>query len=169
MKTFYDKGVRSTASIGGHPLHPIMIAFPIAFLVGALVTDIAFWAGRDPFWAVASLWLVGAGLVTGVAAAALGLIDFFTIDRARAHRTGWLHFIGNVIVLVLAFVSLLMRVNDAEGAVLPYGLIISAVIAVILGFTGWYGGELSYRFKIGVIEPEEEPSSRPVHTETPQP
>ncbi len=150
-----ERGVPSPPAVGGHPIHPILIAFPIAFLVGALVADLAYWGTLDPFWARASLWLVGAGLVTGVLAAAAGLIDFFTIERARKHMDGWIHFIGNASVLVLAFISLLLRVNDMDGAVLPWGLLLSAVIAVILVVTGWYGGELSYRYKIGVMEEDE--------------
>lgn len=155
----HDRGVPSTAAIAGHPLHPIVIPFPIAFLVGALATDLGYWATTDPFWARASLWLVGAGLVTGVLAAALGLIDFFTIKRARSHRSGWIHFIGNAVVLALAFISLLLRVDDMEGGLLPVGLMLSAVITLLLGVTGWYGGELSYRHKIGVLEESEAPAS----------
>lgn len=152
MAHYYEKGVPSTAALAEHPIHPILIPFPIAFLVGALAADLAYWGTLDPFWARAALWLVGAGLVTGAVAAAAGLVDFFSIERARTHQDGWIHFIGNAAVIVLAFVSLLLRVDDMEGAILPWGLVLSAVIAVLLVVTGWYGGELSYRYKIGVIE-----------------
>lgn len=154
------EGVESTAALAGHPLHPMVIPFPIAFLVGALLTDIAYWQTADSFWARASLWLVGAGLVTGLMAAILGLVDFLTIERVRAHTAGWIHFIGNAVALVLALISLLLRRGDPEAAVLPWGLALSAVIAIILAVTGWYGGELAYRHKIGIIEhsqPETEP------------
>src|SRR3546814_6826582 len=59
----------STAAIRGHPIHPMLIPFPLAFLVGVLLTDLAYWATSDPFWARASLWLVGAGVVSGLVAA----------------------------------------------------------------------------------------------------
>lgn len=158
MARNHREGVESTAAVGGHPIHPMLIPFPIAFLVGGFVTDLAYWYTLSAFWAHFSLWLIGAGFVTGIIAAAFGLIDFFTIERAREHSAGWIHFVGNAVVLVLAFITLLLRTADVEGAVLPSGLIVSAVITLLLVVTGWYGGELSYRHKIGVIE-EQEPIS----------
>jgi uncharacterized membrane protein len=139
----------------------MLIPFPIAFLVTALATDLAFWGTGSVFWAEVSLWLVGAGLVTGVVAAAFGLIDFYTIPRARETKDGWIHFIGNGAVLVLAFISLLLRISDPVEAVVYEGLVLSALIAVLLVVTGWYGGELSYRHKIGVMEQDE----KEVHVE----
>ena len=61
---------RSTACIAGHPLHPMVIPFPIASFVGALVTDIAFARSGNAFWAEASQWLLGAGVVMGRGTAA---------------------------------------------------------------------------------------------------
>lgn len=148
----YERGIPSTAAIAGHPIHPMLIPFPIAFLVGGLAADLVYWNTLALFWARMALWLVGAGFVTGILAAGAGLIDFFTIDRARAVTDGWVHFIGNAGVLVLAFVNLILRTADLEGAILPWGLTLSAITTVLLGVTGWYGGELSYRYKIGVVE-----------------
>lgn len=153
MAQGYEHGAESKAAIGKHPIHPMLIPLPIAFLLGALATDLAYWGTADIFWARASLWLVGVGLFTGLFAAIFGLIDFWGVRRARQHRAGWIHAIGNVMALALALVSWLLRSDDPASAVLPMGLILSFVIAVLLGVTGWYGGELSYRYKIGVIEP----------------
>ncbi|MGE5537072.1 MAG: DUF2231 domain-containing protein [Gemmatimonas sp.] len=144
-------GVRSTVAIGGHPIHPMLVPFPIAFLVGALATDLTYTALSDPFWARASLWLVAAGLTTGAAAAVVGLIEFSTIKRARG-PTGKAHFIGNAVVLVLAAISLLLRIRNAETAVIPVGLVLSFLTSGVLLMTGWLGGELAYRLKIGVGE-----------------
>lgn len=151
MADHEQEGVASTASIAGHPIHPMLIPFPIAFLVGALVTDLVYWWNNTPFWAEASFWLVAAGLVTGAVAALFGLVDFLTIERARAHTAGWIHFLGNATALVLALISLGLRWGDPVAGVLPWGLTLSVIISVILSVTGWYGGELSYRHKIGVI------------------
>lgn len=148
----YKDGVESTAAIAGHPLHPVLIPFPIAFLVGALVTDIVYWFANEEFWARASFWLIAAGLIMGLLASLLGLIDFVTIERARAYTAGWIHAVGNVAAMLLSAVNLWLRWDDMAAAVMPWGLILSVVIAVLLGITGWYGGELAYRHKIGVME-----------------
>jgi len=140
----------STAAIGGHPIHPMLIPFPIAFLTGPVVTDLAYWWLGDAFWARVSFWLLLAGLVTGAFAAVFGLIDFFTIRRARSLAAGWVHFLGNGIVLALALASVIFRWHEPESAVMPWGLVLSVVIALLLVLTGWLGGELSYRYKIGV-------------------
>src|SRR3982750_895204 len=92
----------STASIAGHPIHPMLIPFPIAFLVGALVSDLAFLATGNPFWAQASMWLIGAALVMGALAALAGLTDFLGDRRIRALPDAWYHFLGNGTAVVLA-------------------------------------------------------------------
>src|SRR6185437_12803441 len=145
MSDDLSRGVRSTAAIRGHPIHPMLVPFPIAFLVGALATDLVFWGTGDAFWSRAS-W--------GLLAAAFGLTDFLTIPRARQGSTGWVHFLGNLLAVVLALVNVLLRLGDAAAAIVPGGLILSFVTVGILLVTGWMGGELAYRFKVGVIEEE---------------
>lgn len=143
-------GIKSKASVGGHPIHPMLIPFPIAFLMAALVTDIVAWSQGDPFWARASLWLLVAGLCSGALAAIPGLVDFLSIRLARAHRAGWIHFVGNVLVLLIALANLMIRIPEPVDHVAPSGIILSVVTVVLLGITGWYGGELAYRHGIGV-------------------
>jgi uncharacterized membrane protein len=147
----YATGAPSTAAIGGHPIHPMLVPLPIGFLVGTLLSDIAFWRTGDLFWARASLWLVAAGVVTALLAAIFGLIDFSTIKRARAHTAGWIHIIGNLTAVALSAVSWFLRTRDAAGTILPTGLISSALVAGVLLVTGWMGGELSYRYLVGVL------------------
>ena len=142
--------VPSTAAIAGHPIHPMLIPFPIASFVGALVTDVIYLLTNDDFWSRASMYLVGAGLITGAVAAVVGLIDFATKPRIRQLRIAWIHFGGNALVMVLALISLLRRRDDPSEAVAPIGLLLSIAISTILIVTGWLGGEMSYRHKIGV-------------------
>ena len=146
----HTKGVPSTAAVGGHPIHPALVALPIAFLVGAFGADVGFLVTNDPFWARGALWLMGLGAALGVVAAVPGLVDFLTIDRARVHRIAWVHALGNGIVLVLALVSWLLRLGDPVPAVLPAGIALSTIIAILLLVTGYAGGELAYRHMIGV-------------------
>lgn len=150
-REYRDSGVPSTVAIAGHPLHPLIVTFPIAFLVAAFGTDVGYWLTGDPFWARASIWLIGSGLVTGLVAAGTGMMDFLKIDRVREHSAGWAHMVGNVAALGLSLINLILRWGNMTGAVLPTGLILSLLVAGLLGVTGWYGAELVYRHKIAVI------------------
>jgi uncharacterized membrane protein len=152
-----ERGVRSTASIGGHPIHPMLVPLPIGFLIGTLGADIGFWATGDAFWARAALWLVGAGVVSAALAAVFGFTDFATIKRVRETNDAWIHLLGNGLALLVAIWNWAHRIGDPAASVLPLGIILSLVTVGILTVTGWYGGELAYRHKIGVIEPESEP------------
>ncbi len=150
-REFRDTGVPSTVAILGHPIHPILVQFPIAFLVGATLSDVIYWFVRDSFWALAAYWLIIGGFVGGLAAALTGMLDFLRIERVRKRTAGWAHMVLNIIVMVLTLVNLLLRWNHPVSAVLPWGIIISLIAATALGISGWYGGELVYRHKISVI------------------
>lgn len=158
-REFLDSGVPSTVAIAKHPLHPLIVTFPIAFLSGALVTDLVYWLTDDLFWARGSFWLILAGIVTGLVAAATGLADFLRIQRVRQHSAGWIHLIGNVVAIVLSLINLVIRLNNVEGAIVPVGLLISLVVGTLLAVTGWFGAELIYRHKVAVIG--NGPNSRP--------
>ena len=118
----------------------------------ALVTDLVYWSATTEFWACVSFWLIAAGLVMGVLAAVLGLVDFLTIERARAYAAGWLHLGANAAALLLSAINLWLRWDDPLAAVMPWGLVLSAIVALLLAIAGWYGGELAYRHKVGVID-----------------
>jgi uncharacterized membrane protein len=150
-REYRDSGIQSTVAIAGHPLHPLIVTFPIAFLTGAFGADLGYWLTHDLFWTRAALWLIGAGFIAGLLAALTGMLDFLKIDRVKKHRAGWLHMIGNITAMTLTFINWAIRWNNVEGAVIPGGFILSLTVASLLGITGWYGAELVYRHKIAVI------------------
>lgn len=153
-----DTNPRSTAKIAGHPIHPMLVLFPVAFLVSTLVTDLIFLSTGNPAWATASLWLVGAGVVTALVAALAGFADFFGEPRIRQIRDAWRHMIGNLVVVTIAAISWWMRAaQGAAEAVAPWGVTLSALVAVLLLYTGWKGGELAYRYRVGVHDAFPEP------------
>ncbi|PIG94685.1 DUF2231 domain-containing protein [Gloeocapsopsis sp. IPPAS B-1203] len=152
-REYRDPGVPSTVAIAGHPLHPLSVIFPIASLALALVTDAVYWFTRDPFWARGSFWLIVAGLVTGLIAAIIGMSDFLQIERVRKRSAGWAHMVINVSLLVLTAINLYIRLGNYEAAVLPWGLVISTIVGTLTSVSGWFGAELSYRHKIGVVGP----------------
>jgi uncharacterized membrane protein len=143
---------KSTAQIAGHPLHPMLVVFPIAFLVGTFVSDIVYLASGDAFWARVSLWLLVAGLVMGALAALAGFTDFLGDRLIRATNTSWYHMIGNVTAVVLSLINLWLRYRDGDTADFPGVFWISLVVVLIFVVTGWLGGELVFRHRVGVSE-----------------
>jgi uncharacterized membrane protein len=143
---------KSTASIAGHPLHPMLIPFPIAFFVSAFVCDLAFWQTGDAFWATAALWLLGAGLVMAALAAVVGLIDVLSEPRIQALNDAWWHAGGNVLAVLIELVNWYLRYTSGEAAIVPTGLVLSLLVVCILLFTGWKGWNLVYRYRVGVAD-----------------
>lgn len=149
--------MQSTAAIAGHPIHPLLVTFPIAFLIGAFGSDLAFWTTTDPFWVRASTWLLAAGIFMGILASVAGLIDFFTISRARSLAAGWVHFLGNAVAILLSIWNLWQRLGDDQGAtIISSGIILSGLVVAIFMVTGWLGGELVFRHRIGMIADDSE-------------
>ncbi len=145
----HEHNPRSTATVGGHPIHPMLVPFPIACFVGAFVTDIFFAAGAGSGWEVASNWLLGFGLVTAALAATAGLTDFMGSDHLRRSSVALRHMIANVTAVVIEAVNLLIRLTTAD-TVLSIGIVLSGLTVLILVYSGWLGGELIFVHRVGV-------------------
>jgi uncharacterized membrane protein len=142
----------STARIAGHPIHPMLVPFPIACFVGTLLTDLAYWRTADLMWADFSAWLVTVGVIMGLLAGIAGFIDFASNRLVRRQPPAWPHAIGNVIALVIAVFNMFVHSRDGWTAIVPTGLILSAVTVLILLVTAWLGGSLVYRHGVGVAD-----------------
>jgi uncharacterized membrane protein len=148
-----DINPHSTAKIAGHPLHPMIIPFPIAFFVSALVTDLLYLSQGRPGFAEASMWLLGAGIAMALLAAVFGFIDFFGEGRIRALREAWLHMIGNLAAVVLEAVNFWLRsARGAENAIPTIGVALSAVVVALLLFNGWMGWAMVYKRHVGIAD-----------------
>ena len=143
---------QSTAKIAGHPIHPMLIPFPIAFFVGTFACDIAYWLAGNPNWAMVTPWLLGAGIIMAALAALAGLTDVLGEARIRALSDAWWHAGGNVLVVLVEIVNFFLRYGQGSSAVLPTGIILSAIVVAALLFTGWKGWELVYRGRVGVAD-----------------
>ncbi len=140
---------RSTASIFGHPIHPMIVPFPIAFFFGAFVTDIVYVRTENLFWQYFSIWLISAGLAMGALAAIVGFIDYFGDRRVRALRPATPHMLLNVMVMITAFINAFVHSRDGWTAVVPEGIILSGVVVLLLMVSAWLGGSLAYRHGVG--------------------
>ena len=100
-----ETGLRSTASIGGHPIHAMLVQFPIVCFVGAFITDIIYWRSMSFIWETFSVWLLTAGLVGAGLAVIAGLVDFVGDRRIRQLRSAWIHALGNGLVIILSVIT----------------------------------------------------------------
>jgi uncharacterized membrane protein len=145
--------MKTQATALGHPIHPMLIVFPLGLFPVAVIFDLIYWfGGHNPRWAEISYWIIAAGILGALLAAVFGLIDWLKIpDGTRAKTIGLVHGLTNVIVAGLFIVSWLLRRPNPTA---PDGLdILLGVIAVLLAlFAGWLGGELVYRLNMGVDE-----------------
>lgn len=145
---------RSTAAIAGHPIHAILIPFPIACFTLTLLTDIAYWRTSNLLWLHFSEWLLFAGLVFGALAAVAGAVDLLVRREVRSQAPAWPHAIGGVIVLCLAIVNSLFHARDGWTAVVPWGLTLSAVTVLVMIIANWFGRSMVYRYGVGVSDHE---------------
>ena len=144
--------MESRAKLFGHPVHPMLIVFPLGLLATSLAFDIVHFASRDDtFFSHMALWLIGLGICTGLFAAIFGIVDWLAIPRrTRAWRIGLLHGTGNVVVVVLFFISWLIRRGGDELRPPVVAFVLDIVAVALALLTGWLGGELVDRLGIGV-------------------
>ncbi|MFZ5736575.1 MAG: DUF2231 domain-containing protein [Pseudomonadota bacterium] len=142
-------GLASTARIGAHPIHPMLVPVPIACFVGTLLTDIVYWQTAEMTWSNFSAWLISVGVVVGWLAAIFGAVDLLANRGIRNITAAWIHGIGNLLVLALATINMFVHTHDAWTSVVPWGLTLSALTVLILLVTGWMGWALVYRYRVG--------------------
>jgi uncharacterized membrane protein len=138
---------RSTAQIAGHPLHPMLVQFPIVCFILTFIFDI-FYVRGDSGIAPYSIWVLGIGLVMAALAAVAGLTDFVGDKRIQG-ADAVKHMLANVTAVVLEVVNLVLRLKNPDSIASP-GVYISAIVVLILVYSGWLGGKLVYIHGIGV-------------------
>jgi uncharacterized membrane protein len=142
--------MESRAKLLGHPIHQMLIPFPLGLLSTAAIFDVIYLVTDNSQWVLVSFYLIVAGILGGLLAALFGLIDYLGIPgNTRARRIGLLHGAGNVILVALFAASAWLRMLDPAQ---PPGIAIGLALAgAALGaVTGWLGGELVDRMGVGV-------------------
>jgi uncharacterized membrane protein len=143
--------MESRVKLFGHPLHPMLIVFPLGLLVIAVIFDILYLLTQNASFALVSFYDIAAGIVLGLVAAVFGFLDWLAIPGGtRAKRIGLLHGGGNVIVVVLFGISWLMRSGDPNHLPSTTAFILSLIGFALGAVTGWLGGELVDRLGVGV-------------------
>jgi uncharacterized membrane protein len=142
--------MESRARLFGHPIHQMLIVLPLGVLAMSLIFDLIAIATDRPHLHAAAFSMIAAGVLSGLAAAVFGFIDFLGIPRGtRAKRIGTMHGIGNVIVVALFAASWFVR-RDRPSDPATIAILLSAAAAALAGVTGWLGGELVNRLGVGI-------------------
>jgi uncharacterized membrane protein len=144
---FGDANLRSTAKPRGRPIHKILVSFSVAYFAGALITDLVYWQMPDVLWERFSIWLIVAGLLM----AGFGIVAY-AVDLAvgrRIDRPAWPRAVGYALAVLLSLINAFVHSRDGYTAVVPTGLMLSALVVAILILTAWVGMALANRHRVG--------------------
>ena len=139
----------SRVAVWGHPIHAMSVAFPVALTFCTLGADAIYWWTGDGFWARAGLWAAGTGFLFGMLAGFAGTAELLLVSGIRARAAAWTHSIIAVMLLAVLGANWGHRLDGYEEAVLPYGLLLSALCTLMVIFTGWHGGKLVFDHRLG--------------------
>jgi uncharacterized membrane protein len=140
----------TSARIGKHPLHPMLVVLPLGLWIAAVAFDIVYAATGNPVWRTVATWNIAAGIIGALLAAVPGFIDYRELD-GRAGRLGTYHMVLNLAAVAIFAINWYVRGRVAPDSAWP--LILSIVGVVGITVSGWLGGELVYVERVGVEEP----------------
>ncbi|HEY2962733.1 MAG TPA: DUF2231 domain-containing protein [Pyrinomonadaceae bacterium] len=152
--------MESRATIAGHPIHPMLISFPIALWTTSFAADVAFYFVRHPTLLVISKFLIAAGCLGALAAAIPGIIDWLAIPSGEVKRVANWHARLNITALIVFVISFLLRIGSYSHLVghrLTIPFLLSVVGVILVTISGWLGGELTFRHGVGQTRDAKEP------------
>jgi len=143
----------SPASIRKHPIHPMLIVFPIGLWVFSLICDLIYHAGtQNIFWKGVAFYTMMGGIIGALLAAVPGFIDYLSLRDRRTKKIATTHMVLNLVVVALFLFNLGIRYNaSAENEL--FGVSLSVAGIVILGISGWLGGSLVFTHGVAVSAP----------------
>lgn len=155
----------SRASIAGHPIHPMLVVFPIGLWVFSFVSDLIYIGTGDEAWLTTAYYTMAGGVIGALVAAIFGAIDLFAMPRGNTRRIGEVHMALNLGIVALFLINLWWRTQVSPDSVGPIWL--SAIAVALLAISGWLGGELVYVHGAGVSSASEE--APPIYVERRRP
>ena len=140
--------MNTPASIGKHPIHPMLVVFPIGLWIFSFISDLTFLLGNNFLWNDIAFFAMLGGLVGALLAAVPGMIDMFSITNPKVGKIAWNHMLINLGALGVFGLNLYLRTVLEAGALIPIFLSVFGVF--LLAVSGWLGGELAYVHGVGV-------------------
>ena len=140
--------MNTPASIGNHPIHPMLVVFPIGLWMFSFISDLIFLLGKNLLWNQIAFYAMLGGLIGAVLATVPGLIDMFSITNPKVGKIAWNHMLLNLVALAVFGINLYLRTVLEAGAFIPIALSVLGVL--LLALSGWLGGELAYVHGVGV-------------------
>ncbi len=159
----------SPASIGGHPIHPMLIPFPLALWFFSFIADLIYlWRGNPVWRDWIAFYALLAGIIGAVAAAVFGIIDWLSIKDREVKRVADWHARLNIIALLIFAASFYLRTTGGSRMVngsYTIPLVLSVVGVILITISGYLGGELVFRYGVAVnpqsdTPPEERAKAR---------
>lgn len=145
-----EKDVGSAIAVAGHPIHAMLVHFPIAFVLATLGVDVFYWWTADPFWVEVGMWSAGAAFGFGVLAAVVGTLELLAVPGIRVRVASWNHAVAAMVLLAIAGANAGLRLFFPD-EVLPSGLMLSGLASLATAFAGWHGGKLVFDHGVGLI------------------
>lgn len=140
---------QSAVAIIGHPIHAMLVHFPIALAIGVLGLDVLWWLSGDEFFVRAATWAAGGAFLSGAAASLVGLAEVLLVPGIRARGASWTHAVAGLTFLAACAANWGLRISGGE--VLPDGLALSLLGAGFAALAGWHGGKLIFDHGIGLM------------------
>ena len=151
--------MRTPASIGSHPIHPVLIPFPLALWTFSLISDAIFYfGGRNPEWENVAFYCLAGGIVGGALAAIPGVIDYFSIKDKEVSKIAAWHARINVLALLIFIAGFYLRTDKGLRLFghLTIPVLLSVLGVILIFISGYLGGEMVYVHHVGV-EPQDSP------------
>ncbi|TMH06244.1 MAG: DUF2231 domain-containing protein [Betaproteobacteria bacterium] len=141
--------MRTPASIGGHPIHAMLIVFPVGLLIFSLICDLISLRSADPTtWATVAFYTMVGGFIGALAAAVPGLIDLLSLADKDTKKIAITHMSINLVAVALYAVNIWLRAGSASNTGTP--LLLSVVAVALLAVSGWLGGKMVHEHGVGV-------------------
>ena len=153
------------ANIAGHPIHPMLIVFPLGLLIFSFICQIIFLATRTQqsevlgvevsiattnIWQAVALYTMGGGIISALIAAVPGFIDFLSLPESRAKTIGTYHMALNLTAVVIFAIAYYLTYSSWQNYMSTF--VLSIIGVAILFVSGALGGTLIYQYCVAVSD-----------------